>query len=248
MTPEGNLPPHPEESGEAPSKERLAAKFFDTIVTAPIKRRFQNSDGKYIFPSEERSLPLIAFAQDAHEFALKMHEEKPADSLSPIYLSIRNLPDAMYKEAGAVMVGLETDQKPEFVTGIPKAGVPLAKAYAESSGATYVDIFEKEITEDRRRIVGGSEGSGKLRIIDDLITKAGTKLEAISAAKAMGYEVTDIVVLVDREQGGVEELARQGVKVHSVFTLTELLDFGLKTQRISKENFDKALEYLAANQ
>ena len=60
--------------------------------------------------------------------------------------------------------------------------------------------------------------------MDDLATNAGSKLEAMEVLSAAGLEVRDVVVLVDRESGATEELAKHGVRLHAVFTLSELLD------------------------
>jgi uridine monophosphate synthetase len=54
-------------------------------------------------------------------------------------------------------------------------------------------------------------------------------MEPLSAA---GLKVTDVVVLVDREQGGRAELAARGLCLHSVLTLSQLLDALVRHGRI----------------
>jgi orotate phosphoribosyltransferase len=55
-------------------------------------------------------------------------------------------------------------------------------------------------------------------LIDDLITKGQSKLEAITLLEAVGLKVKDILVLVDREQSGAEGLDAHGYTVHSAGT------------------------------
>ena len=61
-------------------------------------------------------------------------------------------------------------------------------------------------------------------VLDDLVTTGGSKMEAIAPLPEAGLKVTDVVVLVDREQGGRGELAARGLALHSVLTLSTLLD------------------------
>ena len=45
--------------------------------------------------------------------------------------------------------------------------------------------------------------------------------------QAESLKVTDVVVLIDREQGGPQHLAKNGLKLHAAFTLSALLKVGL---------------------
>lgn len=44
------------------------------------------------------------------------------------------------------------------------------------------------------------------------------------AAQAEGLKVSDVVVLIDRQQGGAARMASNGLRLHSAFTLTFILD------------------------
>ena len=48
-----------------------------------------------------------------------------------------------------------------------------------------------------------------------------------------GLKVTDVVVLVDREQGGKAELARHGLALHAALTLSQVLDCLVRHGRVS---------------
>lgn len=61
-------------------------------------------------------------------------------------------------------------------------------------------------------------------VVDDVITSGGSIIQAVEAVRALGCEVVKAVVLVDRQEGGVEALSRMGVPVEAVFTAA---DFGL---------------------
>ena len=72
-------------------------------------------------------------------------------------------------------------------------------------------------------------------VLDDLITTGGSKLAAIEALEAAGLEVRDVVVLIDREQGGGVDLSEAGYRLHAVLRLSEMLELLVQAGRISAE-------------
>jgi len=238
---------HPE--GLTSAQEKLADLYFETKIKAKVRKREQLPDGSYRFEEYMRDTSPFDFAQEG-EFALKLHEKNPDAPLSPYFINQRELPDNVYDQIGIVLAEISSAEKSDACTGIPKAGTKIAEAYSKTSGVPIVDIFTKEITESGRRILGkveAKERKDKIRIIDDLVTGADTKLEAIKAAEAMGYEVMDILVVIDREQGGKEQLAAKGYKLISAFTISQLLDYYLRTAKITREKYAESKAYLAAS-
>jgi orotate phosphoribosyltransferase len=238
---------HPE--GLTVNQEKLADLYATTKIEAKVGRRETLGGGQYKLYKVTRPTSIFDFAQQ-DEFALKLHDKKIDAPLSPYYINQRNLPEHVYKQIGLVLAEISTEKIPDFCTGIPEAGTNIAKAYAEASGVAYIEgIFAKEEAGTTRKIVGKTEAGERkrLRVIDDLVTGAETKLEAKNAAEALGYEVVDVVVIIDREQGGAEQLAKNGVKLYSAFKITQLFDYYLRTGRISREKYDESKAYLAAS-
>ena len=60
-------------------------------------------------------------------------------------------------------------------------------------------------------------------LIEDVVTTGGTLLKVIDRVEAQGFKVGLVATVVEREEGGVEELARAGYRLKSIFTRTELL-------------------------
>lgn len=202
-------------------------------------------DGSYRFHKVERPTGPIDVAQEG-EFALKLHEAHPEAPLSPVYINLRNLPKEVLDQVGVVMAEIDMDRTPDVCAGIPNAGVPLAEEYAVHSGIPVVDVFGKVQEQQGRRITAAAHsGNGqRLRIVDDLATQGETKLESVRAAEEMGYEVADILVLVDRQQGAVRQLKDAGYTLHSAFTIEQLLQFGVRTGRMSQEQYQQITHYL----
>ena len=58
-------------------------------------------------------------------------------------------------------------------------------------------------------------------IVEDVITTGGSILKAIDIVEKEGLKVEIVIVLVDREEGGREEIESKGYKLFSVFKKTE---------------------------
>ena len=85
-------------------------------------------------------------------------------------------------------------------------------------------------------------------VLDDLITTGASKLEAIAPLEELGLQVEDVVVLIDREQGGREYLEERGYRLHAVFGLGEMLEVLAQHSRISTAKRDEVKAFLAGSQ
>jgi len=178
------------------------------------------------------------------EFRLKLHDNHPEAPLSPIYINLREMSAEvlgliaellLYK---AEKLGLKRD----CVIGIPKAGNPIAKALCNLSGDRRLEMVKDESGPKRRvtsEIKGRFNPGWKALMVDDLITKADTKLEAISGVKANDMKVTDLLVVFDREQGGGDAMKKEGINLHSLTTLSEALALYVRQGRIDPKKRDQ---------
>jgi len=81
-------------------------------------------------------------------------------------------------------------------------------------------------------------------VIDDLATTGASKFEAIERLEAVGLQVRDVVVLIDRQSGAREELSDRGLKMHSVFDLDELIEYWSGSGAISTEQIEQVRVFL----
>ena len=171
----------------------------------------------------------------------KLHSGKR----SRIYLDLRVLvshPQALRQAVAAyrtVLDGLSFD----LLAATPLAGLPLGTALC-------LDL-DKPLIYPRK--TAKSYGTGKhiegvyqvgqtAVVVDDLITSGDSILQAIVALKASGLQVNEAVVLIDREQGGIETMQEQGYKLHAAMSISRLLSILEEHQRISSKERDKILK------
>lgn len=95
------------------------------------------------------------------------------------------------------------------------------------------------------RLAGGEVEKGeRLVFFDDLVTSGESKLEGIKPLEQAGGKIEAILVVVDREQGGRENLERVGYKVKALATITDLVRSLRTTGTLSEDRADEILRYL----
>jgi orotate phosphoribosyltransferase len=95
------------------------------------------------------------------------------------------------------------------------------------------------------RIAGAEVVRGeRILFFDDVISEGLSKLEAIKPLEQLGARVENVLVVVDREQHGIENLEKLGYKVHALARVSELTQRLLQDSKISKEQAGAVLNYV----
>ncbi|KAA3665394.1 MAG: orotate phosphoribosyltransferase [Chloroflexi bacterium] len=81
-------------------------------------------------------------------------------------------------------------------------------------------------------------------IVDDVITSGDSILQAIVSLKTAGLQVTDAVVLIDREQGGVNSMQEQGYTATAAMTISQVMAVLERRERITAKERSKVLKSL----
>lgn len=184
-------------------------------------------------------------------FKFKIHEKYPDFPLSPNKIVLRTpenggrLTPDLVAQIGhelwkkLLFAGLKFD----LVAGLPRAGEPLTEVVARFAGRPLVKLLKKE-KNGRRCIHSVAEGNyhpgQKIVLVDDVITQAKTKEEAIRACEAAGLIVLAILVFIDRGEGGSDYLQSLGYRIISVCVLSQLIDFYFHERRISRGKADES--------
>ncbi len=177
------------------------------------------------------------------KFKLALHKNNPNAPLSPFYIDLR-IPEnksgplqARHVESIATeLLQLASRRHINFdaIAGIPRAGTPFAEKMVQLTKdhqpKYYIPLHKRTDSERAMRVRKYSikhipASVKRVLVVDDLVTKADTKLIAIKALQRAGYEIVGIVVYIDREQGGLEEIRRLGIPIYAVVKATQMFNF-----------------------
>ena len=97
-------------------------------------------------------------------------------------------------------------------------GVVLAAATSLESGLPFVIVRDRaKEYGTANRIEGAFEEGQCVCLVEDVVTSGGALLEAVQALREAGLRCRNAVCVIDREEGGVDALARQAVRLRSLF-------------------------------
>jgi orotate phosphoribosyltransferase len=106
--------------------------------------------------------------------------------------------------------------------------VAFAAAFASELNGRPIKAFSIRKTQKDHGIIRWVEGdiqkNERVAIIDDVATTGGSTITAIERARAEGLEVVTAVVLVDRQEGGLESIRRHVAEASALITRDELLE------------------------
>jgi len=166
---------------------------------------------------------------------------------SPIYIDLRVLPSypKSFEAITSEMAGLVKECGADVVAGIESAGIPLATAVALKNKAPMIYIRKKpKDYGTKSRIEGLIREDERVVLIDDLITGGGSKVKSLEAIREAGAAVKDIVVVLDRGQGGEDTMLQHKCNLHALITLKDLLAYMEKKDFISHEQYARVLSYI----
>jgi len=111
----------------------------------------------------------------------------------------------------------------EALAGLELGGVPLAVVLGQITGLPVLFVRKKAKEYGTRRLAEGGDVSGKrLLIVEDVVTSGGQVVLSTRDLRALGAVIDSAICVIDREAGGADALAREGVALAALFTMGEL--------------------------
>jgi orotate phosphoribosyltransferase len=176
---------------------------------------------------KERLLQLL------REKSFRYSPDKPfklvSGRVSPYYVDCR---PATHNAQGLFLIGeifweMLRDAGIEAVGGLTMGADPIAHAIALTSFLKGKPINAFSVRKQAKEhgagglVVGDVKPGDRVAILEDVVTTGGSTLQAIAAARDFGLQVVQVLILVDRQEGGREAVAAVVPRVAAVFALED---------------------------
>lgn len=197
-------------------------------------------DNKDSFLLECYQLGIIKFGK----FTLKSGIE------SPFYVDLRPLASdpKILKKLSHFLLELISKENFDLICGVPYAALPMATAMSLESDLPLIIKRKEAKTYGTKKLIEGIYCKGQnCLLVEDVITSGKSLLETIPEIENEGILVKEIVVVLDREQGGKEVLEAKGFNVHSLFNISEVCEILRKNNLISEEEISRINDFLNGN-
>ncbi len=162
-------------------------------------------------------------------------------SFPDVYSLVVNAYRAAAKDIGESRFGA--------VAGVATAGVTMSSPLAYVMRKPMLYVRKEDKGHGLGKLVEGKAGRGsKVLVLDDVATTGGNIISAAEALRGEGYVVDTALVLVDRLEGGSENLRAAGVKLVAVTNVKELAEELHRSKLVSNEDYDAILREAGAKQ
>lgn len=138
------------------------------------------------------------------------------------------------------------DLKARHICGVPYTALPIATMVSVLSDIPMLVRRKEAKSYGTKKVIEGHYKPGDTCIIvEDVITSGSSVLDTYIDLKDAGIVVRDVIVIVDREQGGARNLADHSVKVHSLFTLSSLMQTLCEAEKVPRDTVNLVANYIA---
>jgi uridine monophosphate synthetase len=234
----------------ADNPRAAARELRDAINTGRAGASRQKITATGPGPVSPASLPLYDLILALHDVGCVQFGEFTLASgvQSPVYLDLRRMAShpALLRKAADTYGALLRPLTCDVLAAVPYAALTIGAAVALAADKPLIYPRKEVKTYGTGRTIEGDFQPGQRAVvIEDLVTSAGSVLAAIQTLEAAGLAVSDVVVLIDRQQGGQQNLAAAGYRLHAALTLSQIVAVLEAAGRITSDQAAAVRTYLA---
>ncbi len=171
--------------------------------------------------------------------------------VSPFYIDLRPIvsyPDILSQLSELLWEQLQNYEY-DYICGVPYSGLSFASATSILHDVPMLIKRKERKKYGTKQLVEGSQSPGdQVVLIEDVVSSGASLLETIQDMQDERLDISGILVVIDREQGGTELLRSSGYKLTSLFTVHQMLDLLVQTDRLDEDTANKVKEFVTSHQ
>ncbi|WP_185864565.1 orotate phosphoribosyltransferase [Blattabacterium cuenoti] len=146
---------------------------------------------------------------------------------SPIYIDFRPIasrPDLLIKLSD-LLINKTNFSDFELICGVPYAALPIATALSLRTNVPLIIKRKENKGYGTEKMIEGIYKKGQnCFLIEDVITSGDSLLKTIIDLEKEGLIIKDIMSILDREQGGIENIKEKGYSIQTLFRIGDILN------------------------
>ncbi|WP_185867254.1 orotidine-5'-phosphate decarboxylase [Blattabacterium cuenoti] len=158
---------------------------------------------------------------------------------SPIYIDFRPIasrPDLLIKLSD-LLINEVSSYNFELICGVPYAALPIATTLSLRSKIPLIIKRKENKGYGTERMIEGIYKTGQnCLIIEDVVTSGDSLLKTVIDLEKEGLIIKNIMSILDREQGGIDNIKKRGYNIRTLFRIGEVFKI------LKKEHFLKKQE------
>ncbi|KAL0841005.1 hypothetical protein ABMA28_014781 [Loxostege sticticalis] len=167
---------------------------------------------------------------------------------TPVYFDLRvivSYPEVMQLISNLIHDFALKDTKCDHLCGVPYTALPIATLLSVQANIPMLMRRKEAKAYGTKKMIEGHYKAGqKCLIIEDVVTSGSSVLETVKDLRKEGLVAEEAVIILDREQGGRQNLATNDVAIKSLFTMSNLINILVEHNKISAQMALKVKNYL----
>ncbi|XP_050520376.1 uridine 5'-monophosphate synthase [Daktulosphaira vitifoliae] len=201
---------------------------------------------------------------DQRALIISLHEIKAlkfgtfqlkSGELSKFYLDLRvvvSYPKILRQICSLVSASIQSDtnvKKPLHLCGVPYTALPIATVVSIDTNLPMLIRRKEQKTYGTKKLIDGEYLCGdNVIVIEDVITTGESIMETVKDLQYSNLNVEYVIVIVDRQQGGLQRLSKKGLKVLCLFNITQIVTILKEEGKLSDLEYQDVVDYVKDHQ
>lgn len=164
-----------------------------------------------------------------------------------VYVNLRiiiSYPNLL-RQIAEVMWAVVANTKFDLICGVPYTALPIATCISLDHNIPMVMRRKEKKDYGTKQMIEGVYRHGQsCLIIEDVITKGLSIIETAEELEKIGLKVNAAIALIDRDQGGKENLKKHHYQITTLLTLPHILNSLMESNLLNESEQNYAKRYL----